>query len=201
MSSKIDSFIVAAANNMFEKMQLLLDEGIDINGKSSITEATALSVAAEYCSIRSVNFLLEKGADIDIPGESDMTPLMYACSRGKVKGSKIALRLIMGGANVSYVRQADDMTALKFAVEDCHPEVITALVKAGADVNGPSETDITPLMLAARANNIDTIKALIENGADPLLKCKLSWAENRTAQELAELEKRKKAATYLASLS
>ena len=45
MSSKIDSFIVAAANNMFEEMQLLLDEGIDINGKS-FTEATVLSVAA-----------------------------------------------------------------------------------------------------------------------------------------------------------
>ena len=130
-----------------------------------------------------------------------MTPLIYACSRGKVRGSKIVLRLIMAGANVSYVRKADDITAFKFAVEDCQLEVIKALVKAGADVNGSSETDITPLMLAARANNIDTIKALIENGANPLLKCKLSWAEGLTAQELAELEKRKKAAAYLASLS
>ena len=44
-------------------------------------------------------------------------------------------------------------------------------------------------MLAARNGDVPTITVLINNGADRMATCKLTWAENRTAEGLAELEK------------
>jgi len=67
-------------------------------------------------------------------------------------------------------------------------------------VDGPPGTDQTALMLAALANHVDALKVLVNNGADVSLPCKLRWADNRTAQGLAELENCRKAAAYLASL-
>ena len=199
-TSKANVFVFAAANDMLQEIKLLLDEGVDIDSRHVDTQSTALYVAAGYGSMRLVNFLLERGANTNIPGEYDITPLMNSCSRGKVRGSKIALRLIEAGANVNYLRKSDEMTALKFAVKDCKPEVIQALINAGADVDGFPYIKQTLLMLAARANNVDTIKVLVENDADLSLQCKLPWAENRTALELAQLENCCKAAEYLSSL-
>jgi ankyrin repeat protein len=199
--SAVDALGIAAACSLFKEMRMLLDDGVDINGVASYSESTPLATAAGYGFIRSVNFLLENGADINRPGAFDMTPIMHACSCGKVKGSRVALRLIEVGADVTYVRESDNMTALKFAVHTCKPEVIQMLITKGAVVDGPKGTALTALMIAARANHVDALKVLVENGADVSLPCKLKWADNRTAQGLAELEKCKKAASYLASLS
>jgi hypothetical protein len=92
------------------------------------------------------------------------------------------------------------MTALKFAVERSAPEVLRALIDAGAEVDGPRGTDQTALMLAARANNVEALKVLIDNGADVSLPCRLPWADGRTAEGLAELERRRAALAYLRKL-
>lgn len=198
--SPIDALGIAAAAGLFKEMRLLLDDGVDINGVASYSKSTALATAAGRGSLRAVNFLLDNGADVDLPGANDMTPLMHACSSGKVKGSRVALRLIEADADVRYIRKSDEMTALKFAVHDSRPEVIQALIDNGADVDGPPGTRQTALMIAARADYVDALEVLVRNGADVSLPCKLPWADNRTAQGLAEMEKRKKAAAYLASL-
>ena len=83
-----------------------------------------------------------------------MTHLMHACSCGGKKGSLVAEELIQAGANVSYVRKSDDMTALKFAVGSTTPQVIQALIDHGAEVDGPSGTSQTALMLAARKDDV-----------------------------------------------
>ena len=198
--SPVDALGIAAASGLLKEMGLLLDEGTDIDGIAEYSKSTALATAAGQGLLRAVNFLLERGANINLPGANDMTPLMHACSSGKVKGSAVALRLIEAQADVTYVRQSDEMTALKFAIHECKPEVIQALIDHGAEVDGPPGTRQTALMMAARANNVESLKVLVENGADINLPCKLPWAQNRTAHGLAEMEKRKKASAYLASL-
>src|SRR5436189_232987 len=114
-----------------------------------------------------------------------------------VKGMKIALHLLEAGADVNYVRADDEMTALGFAVSDSRPEVVQALLARGAEVEGPPGADQTPLMLAARANNVAAIKLLIAAGAAPERPCQLPWAAGRTAEWLAEQEGARKAALYL----
>ena len=75
-----------------------------------------------------------------------------------------------------------------------------SLLDHGAEVDGPPGTAQTALMIAARDNNVAALKVLVKNGADVSLPCKLKWAAGRTAEGLAELEKRRAALTYLREL-
>jgi ankyrin repeat protein len=197
----------AACRNNFTAMELLLKDGVDINERAlhkfrGVDELrhTALTAAANAGLVRSVKFLIENGANLDIPGDNNMTALMQACSWGKVKGEKIAFFLMEAGANVKYIRQADEMTALNFAACRSRPEVLQALIDRGAEIDGPKDTKQTALMLAARDNNVEALKVLIKNGADTSLECKLPWANNSTALELAKLEKNRKAVKFLSEL-
>lgn len=199
-ASPVDALSIAAANSMLREMDLLLAEGVDVNGVASYCGGTALNTAAGYGLIRSVEHLIRAGASLNATDRNDLTPLMSACSLGKVKGSRVALRLIEAGADVRYVRAGDGMTALKLAVHSCPAEVLQALIDRGAEVDGPPGTDQTALMIAARANNVEALKVLVANGADVSLPCKLPWAAGRTAEGLAELERRRAALAYLRSV-
>lgn len=158
---------------------------------------TPLHTAVALNKAREVQILIASGAKIDALDSNDLTPLMVACSNGKVLGSRIAMMLIDAGAAVNYGRQSDDMTALMFAAEYGTHELIQALIDHGAAVEGPPGTDQTPLMLAARTGQVEGLKVLVRNGADIHRPCKLPWASDRTAEGLAELEKRKTAVAYL----
>jgi len=199
-ASKADAFSIAAANSLLREMKLMLADGHDINAIAPYCGGTALNTAAGYGFIRSVEFLIGAGANLNATDKNDLTALMSACSIGKKKGSRVAMRLIEAGADVKYVRASDEMTALKFAVESCPAEVIQALIDHGAEVDGPRGTDQTALMLAARSNNVSALKVLVMNGADVSLPCKLTWAGKRTAEGLAELEKQRAALAYLRGL-
>jgi ankyrin repeat protein len=196
-----DALALAASSSNFKAMKALLSDGVDIDGIALYSKSTPLCGAASLGCTRSVTFLLENGASVNLPGAHDMTPLMQACSFGKKKGFQIALQLIEAGADVNYVRKSDEMTALKFSIHGLNPEIVQLLIDNGADVDGPPGTDQTALMLAARNNNVGALKVLIHNGADRTLTCKLPWAGNRTAQGLAELEKRRQAVAFFKSLN
>ena len=74
---------------------------------------------------------------------------------------------------------------------------IKALVDAGADVNAKNFKLVTPLMFAAGINDIETMKILIENGADIEHKNK----DGERALEFAIRKEQKEAADYLKTVS
>jgi ankyrin repeat protein len=193
-ASAQQAFVIAAVNSDFKAMKALLADGVNINAQPD--GHSALHEAARQGLTKSAAWLIAQGADVDVLDKDDTTPLMRACLAGKAKGGKVALMLLEAGADATIVR-SDEMTALKFAAGDGTPAVLQALIDAGADVDGPPGTDLTALMLAARASNVDALKVLIKNGADVSLPCKLPWAEGRTAEGLAEMERRSKALAYL----
>jgi ankyrin repeat protein len=200
-ASAVEALVIAASNSRLREMKLLLADGVDVNGVASFCGGAALYEAARLGAIRSVEYLVGAGADLNLTNNKfDLTPLMAACSLGKTKGSQVALRLIAAGADVNYVRAADEMTALKFSVQCCPAEVIQTLIGRGAEVDGPPGTDQTALMIAARYNNVAALEVLVKNGADVSLPCKLPWAGGRTAEGLAELEKKRAALAYLRGL-
>ena len=96
--------------------KVALEPGLDANYSLPPFNMTPLSNAASLGLSASVDFLLSLDIDINKTDGNDMTPLMNACNTGKVKGSKIALKLIEGGANVNYVRLDDDMTAQHYSL-------------------------------------------------------------------------------------
>ena len=197
--SSIDALSIAASNSKLKEMQLLLDDGVDINAVATYSKRTALSAACSRGAAKAVAFLLARGADVNALDADGATPLMNACSLGKKKGFQVAQQLIAAGANVNHARP-DERTALKAAIDGQNPGLLQLLIDNGAEIDGPEGTSQTALMLAARSGDVKLLTVLVENGADRTLKCKLPWAENRTAQELAELEKRRNAVVYFNSL-
>lgn len=197
--SRVQALHHATANAKHDVMKKLLSDGVDVNEPGSDGD-TALHVAAKTYRVNAVKLLLEENPKLNRTNENHLTPLMVACSRGAKSGSRIAMLLIEAGADVRYVRKSDEMTALMFAVKRCAPDVIQALIDHGARIDGPRGSAQTPLMLAARANNVDSLKVLVRNGANITRKCKLRWAENRTAEGLAEMERRTKALRFLREL-
>lgn len=181
-----------------------LPDSRDINEVHPLSGDTALHAAVRAESkkelaesLKEIDRLIRQGANLNAVDEDDLTPLMCACSWGGVAGMKIAIKLIKADADVNYVRANDEMTALGFAASDSRPEVVQALLEHGAEVEGPPGTEQTPLMLAARGNNVEAIKLLIAAGADANRPCGLPWAVGRTALWLAEQEGAQQAADYL----
>lgn len=132
--TKEDAFVGAGANSKRDVLDFLLKEGVDINCKDSRFGDTALHRAASMGSVKTVEFLLDRGAAIDILDGNRLTALANACSKGKKKGSAVALLLLQRGADAKYVRESDGMTAYKFGLwGQCSQEVFDALEQAGAE--------------------------------------------------------------------
>lgn len=176
-----------------------LTDSLGINEIHPFTGETALHAAVNAEDLKEVVRLVRDGADINGVNDVDLTPLMGACSLGGGSGMKIALRLIEEGADVNYVRKDDEMTALCFAAGNSLQQVVRALLGRGAKVEGPDGCQQTPLMHAARADNVAALKLLIAAGADINRACRLPWANGKTAEWLAEQEGATRAAKFLRS--
>jgi len=194
--SAVDALGIAATGNI-KVLKLLLEDGVGINERAKYSGRNPLQSAALAGQTKCLEYLIAAGADLNATDSDDMTALMNACHLGKAKGASAAMMLIEAGADVSYVRQSDGMTALKFAANDCPPAVLQRLIEKGAEVDGPAGTRMTALMLAARVNNVESLRALVECGADLSIPCTIPWAGGRTAEGLAEMEKKRAAHSFL----
>jgi ankyrin repeat protein len=117
----------AVRNGTIPAVKLLLDAGASLDG--------AMEAAVDGLRIAFVKFLIEAGAPLDQVNRNGMTPLLLACSAGKKKGSEIAMLLLRAGADATYVREEDGMSAIKFGYwgyGECSAEVFAELRARGA---------------------------------------------------------------------
>jgi uncharacterized protein len=84
-------------------------------------------------------------------------------------------------------------SALHYAAIKGHSKIVSLLISSGAKVNEHSPDGDTPLILAVRSGDMDTVQALIRAGADPLL----SNFKAQNAIETAQSEGRRSLATAL----
>jgi len=159
----------------------LVRHGADIAARSK-AGFTALMFAAQQGDADSARILLTAGAGAnEVMPRTALTPLLIASAMGR---AKVAALLLDKGADPDAMA-ASGFTALHYAARRrgaAAVTIVTALLKHGAKPNvrlnqkKPSETPngvilqgATPLALAADINNIDSVKALIDGGADPLI--------------------------------
>jgi ankyrin repeat protein len=172
----VGELLAAAKRNDKERLQELLDTGVDIN---QVGEGwgTALQQAAACADINTAKLLLEYGASVTKGDENGITPLHDAI-RGTECVLKMVRLLVSHGANVNAKDRRGDTPlhdAVSLGLVDENLEyndkaVIEYLLTNGANINEVNADGCTPLYEAYAVARLDIVKLLIEHGADVNIK-------------------------------
>jgi ankyrin repeat protein len=149
-------FLDAATAGDVSKVKAMLQDdpalarAKDENGVSVIMKATY------YGKKDVVSALLDSGAELDVH---------EAAATGQTAR---LLELLANDTSLVNAYSPDGFTPLGFAVFFSQPEIVKALLDAGADVNLPSRESmkVTPLASAAAAKQTDLARVLIAHGAN-----------------------------------
>ena len=169
----------AAEENAGEVVKLFL--GTKEGAKQVRENVSILLNASEEGALPVVRQLKEAGANINAAGENGTTPLMVASEEGQ---EQVVQYLLSAGAEVN-AKNKQGWTALAFAARENQPETIRLLLAKKADLearctyrsmssygntNNPTTIVLyegsTPLMVAVEENAVESIKVLLENGAN-----------------------------------
>jgi ankyrin repeat protein len=169
----------AAAESNSEAVAVLLKAGANPNVASK-AGFTPLVFAAESGDAKSAASLIAAGADVNYEVPRSDNVLLISLLAKKPEVAKI---LIAKGASVNG-KDPTGTTALHIAAESGDLNTVKLLIAGGADVNAatnpkqgdrmgilqrPPTGQQTPLMMAARANRPDIMRALVDAGANPKL--------------------------------
>lgn len=148
-------------------LQALLKAGGDPN-KPDANGNTPLHFAAEHKAIESIKLLLAAGANINMQNKKGETPLFCAVEEGA--GLEIVKVLLAAGAdpNIAATKR-NNSTPLIEAVREAQPEVLDALLAAGAKVDMAVANGRTALIFAIRDEALPLIRKLLAAGANPNL--------------------------------
>ncbi|EMM73772.1 ankyrin repeat domain-containing protein [Leptospira weilii] len=138
-----DSDKLTFADATKEIVELLINGGLEVNGRDSL-QRTALMFAAQKNDVPMMEVLLKKGADINIQDGSGYTALIWSILFNNPEATKYLLK-----------HRPDTNLQTKDEIE-----------------NGPA-TGCTALMYANGYNNTEIAKLLLSSGAKPTsLNCK-----------------------------
>ena len=120
--------------------------------------------------------------------QGGMTPLLFAARQGSMDAVNA---LLDAGADVNQVSGGDKTSPLVLAIANGHFDIALHLLNKGANPNASSENGVTPLYavlnvqwapkalypqprsyLQQKATYLDTMKALLDKGADPNARLK-----------------------------
>jgi ankyrin repeat protein len=178
----------ASLRDHAEIAKLLLDNGAYVDAKDSQWGATPFKAAAEMGHLEIARMLLAKGAYPYTKDKNGTTALMSASLHGHTDLVRLLLDI---GADINAKDRADK-TALHYASQKGQTEVIEILLKKGADFEtesgdenglkptdspgpgvykaGVSSSDSSPMMWAAYEGKAESVRVLIEKGADVNMK-------------------------------
>ena len=171
------ALVFAAVKNDDQSVRTLLAAGADPN--HALPDGTkVLLVAANYRSTKAAGSLVDGGADPNVADRTGNTPLHTAALAGALdlvnkliakkadvnaKTNKTAGgRGGFGGGGGGFRFQPGEETPLLMAAHANHPEVMKALVAAGADPTLKAQDGTTLLMAAAGSGHIEAVRYAYE---------------------------------------
>jgi ankyrin repeat protein len=137
-----------------------LDAGVDVNARDA-NGNTPLLVAAVYAGPECVELLIKKGADVNAANKAGATPLMRAAT----DYAKAKL-LIDAGADVKAKSAFGKTAILIAALKYGNSKTVKLLLDKGADAKARDPNGVSPILVAASTDDLDTVKSLVEHGAD-----------------------------------
>jgi ankyrin repeat protein len=149
--SGFNALAFAVAKNDVTSVRRLVAAGLDPNFTLP-SGNKLLMMAMAYGHTEAASALLDAGADIRATDRGGNTPLHVAAQAGNVV---LVKQLLEKGADPN-VRTA--------------PVALPAARGGGGGGRAVAGGSLTPLMIAARANQLDVMKALVAAGADPKIR-------------------------------
>ena len=158
-----DALQAAAYHGNIEVIQLLLDNGVNINARGG-EYGYALQAAAWVGRVKVIQLLLDKGANVNAQGGEYGNALQAATYNGKIE---VILLLLDRGADVN-AQGGEYGNALQAAARVAGVQVIQLLLDKRANINAPGGRYGNALQAAAAAyhGKIEVIQLLLDNGAD-----------------------------------
>jgi ankyrin repeat protein len=191
-----DSQLLEAARNQdAQVVQKLVGQKANVNARSS-DGSTALLWLAHWNDLKTADLLLRAAADANAANDFRMTPLSQACTNGSAEfvrlllksganpnlaiatgesplmtcaktGSVDAVRMLIEyGTAVNTAEPSQNQTALMWAAAERHPDVVSALIAAHADLKASTKQGFTAMHFAARVGDLESVKILSAAGVD-----------------------------------
>ncbi|PQE30330.1 hypothetical protein CJF32_00008208 [Rutstroemia sp. NJR-2017a WRK4] len=183
----------AALGGRIDIIQLLLDQGADVNAPAPAAKKlgfTALQAAASSsnANLDVIRLLLDRGADVNAPAaELGFTALQAAAYSYKANLDVTRLLLDRGADVNAPGSKLDGSPALYGAAQRGKFQTVVQFLQVGADVNIRSSGFFgsSALCGAAYFGRLDTVQLLLQNGAD------MDLPENERYNEAIRIARRR----------
>ena len=165
-SGSYEDFFVAIKQDNPAAITLLLQRGFDPNTLDP-AGVSGLYLALRDSSLKAAHTLIDwPKTNLEIRTREDESPLMMAALKGHLE---LVRKLIGKDADVNKPGWAP----LHYAATGGHVAIMELLLEHHAFIDAESPNGTTPLMMAAHYGTPAAVKALLEAGADPMLKNQL----------------------------
>ncbi|KAL8648633.1 MAG: hypothetical protein Q9210_004877 [Variospora velana] len=183
-STVITGLRVAVQERHMARLQMLLEEGADVNAKD-VGGWTALILAAENGYVEAVETLLRNGADIGIRGRREWPALHWAANHGELT---VVQLLVKHGADIN--ANQNGWAPILLAAKKGYMAVVEFLLENGADANSEDYHGRKALHWAAEHGQTRMARLLLDNGAnlnaiDGWGRTALLWAIENKQQAVA----------------
>jgi ankyrin repeat protein len=171
----------AANQGKFNVMKYLIEAHADINfcneyHSTVMNELVRNKSLPQNLTIEMVQYLIQAGVDINMPGSDGKTALMYACAGRR---PQLLQTLVDLGAYL-HARMNNGCTVLMEAVEEDNVQAIEFLLKCGVELNATNQFDHNAFTWAIRNGKpasfhyfMNTLKVDVDQrdyyGATPLM--------------------------------
>jgi ankyrin repeat protein len=172
-NSYVDFFRAVNVDNVGTVAELL-NRGFDPNTVSESGQVALYLAMREDCPKVAAVLLSSPVLKIDATNAVGETALMMAALKGRLDWAK---KLLDRGAQV----QKPGWSPVHYAASGPSTELLALLLDRGADINARAPNGSTPLMMATSFGTEDSVKLLVQRGADK----KLLNDRNLSAADLA----------------
>ena len=187
-----------------EIVTYLIENGADVNHKSTKDGWTVLHIACFLKNAEIVNILLDNNVDINVTSNTGATPLYLVCEHGSHNEMSIDIiyDLILAaeelGVLAQYINKKEEhgYFPLYVACKNGDNDIVELLLEKGANLDEKNEQRQTALIIAIQENqeksHLEVIETLLKAGADLLYTdntghTALDWAQQNDDDDVIRL--------------
>lgn len=197
LNDNISFLSIACMNEQINTVKLLIEKGCNVNEK----DGNGKTILHEMCRKGNVDItklLINNGAKLNEQSNTGKTELFYGIEPIKENSIEIIKILLKNGANVNLKDKNEGTLIHKLAGEQNKEQeskkLMRLLIVKGAKIDERDKHGYTPLMnICYFHDNLEMIKLLIKNGANPEKVDK----QNKRAINLACANSQTKIVNYL----